>query len=222
MLATSAIVSRNHFGQSRNPHWLHNLQTKLEVNKPEDEYEQEADRISEQVMRMPEPQLQRACACSGTCPKCQTKQPSHEVARLQIQRNDSGDGGQTEVPPVVHEVLRSPGQPLDPVTRGFMEMRFGHDFSRVRVHHDGSAADSAKSIQALAYTSGNHIAFSDGQYSPTTEWGKRLLAHELVHTMQQRDNMLLRKINFAQPTPTLVDPIPLVLGGRGNFRKYTS
>jgi hypothetical protein len=191
------------------------IQTKLGVNKPGDEYEQEADRISEQVMRMPEPQLQRACACGGTCPKCQTEQPGHEVGRLQTQRGESGDWGQTEVPPLVHEVLRSPGQPLDLATRAFMEMRFGHDFSRVRVHHDEKAAESAKSIQALAYTSGNHIAFKDGQYSPTTEGGKRLLAHELVHTMQQGNNILHRKIDFTQPTPILADPIPFVLGGRG-------
>ena len=188
MPAKSAMVNRTHFWESRDPYWRHPLETKLEVNKPEDEFEQEADRISEQVMRMPEPQIRRACG-------------------------ESGDWGQTKAPSLTHEVLNSPGQPLDPATRASMEMRFGHNLSRVRVHHDGKASDSAKSIQALAYTRGNHIVFKDGQYSPTTEWGKRLLAHELVHTMQQGNNILHRKIDFTQPTPTLADPIPLVLGG---------
>jgi hypothetical protein len=189
------------------------IQTKLAVNKSGDENEQEADRISEQVMRMPE-QIQRACTCGGTCPKCQTEQPGHRHGRLQTQRVGSGVWGPTEVPPIVHEVLRSPGQPIDLATRAFMEPRFGHDFSQVRVHHGGKAAESAKSINALAYTSGNHIAFNDGQYSPTTERGKRLLAHELVHTMQQANNVLHRKIEFTEPQPIFSDPIPLVLGGR--------
>jgi len=187
------------------------IQTKLSVNKPGDQYEQEADRISEQVMRMPEPHLERTCG--GACPKCQAEQLGHGHERLQTQRVGAGDWGQTEVPPLVHEVLRSPGQPIDPATRVFMEQRFGRDFSRVRVHHDEKAAESAKSISALAYTSGNHIAFNDGQYSPTTESGKQLLAHELVHTMQQ-ENSLHRKIDFTKPEPILSDPIPSVLGGR--------
>jgi Domain of unknown function (DUF4157) len=190
------------------------IQTKLSVNKPGDQYQQEADRISEQVMRMPEPRLQRTRTCGGACPKCQAEQLGHGHERLQTRHVGTGDGGQTEVPPLVHEVLRSPGQPIDPATRVFMELRFGRDFRRVRVHHDEKAAESAKSISALAYTSGNHIAFNDGQYSPTTESGKQLLAHELVHTMQQGNNSLHRKIDFTQPQPILSDPIPSVLGGR--------
>lgn len=189
------------------------IHPKLAVNTPGDVYEQEADLISEQVMRMSEPQLQRACTCGGGCPKCQTEQLGQEHERLQAKRVGSSDLGQAAALPIVNEVLRSPGQPLDPATRGFMESRFGHDFSRVRVHRDGNAAESAKSIDALAYTSGNHIAFADGQYSLTTEGGKRLLAHELVHTMQQGNNILYRKIDFTEPKPILADPIPLVLSG---------
>jgi hypothetical protein len=189
------------------------IQTKLAVNKPGGEYEQEADRISEQVMRMPESRVQRACACGGACPKCQTEQPGHGHERLKTERVGSVDWGQTEVPPIVHEVLRSPGQRIDRATRAFMALRFGHDFSRVRIHHDGKAAESAKSINALAYARGNHIAFKDGHYNPTTEGRKRLLAHELVHTMQQGNNIVHRKIDFTQPKPNFSDPIPLVLGG---------
>src|SRR5947209_17503933 len=108
-------------------------------------------------MRTPEPQLQRACACGGACTKCQTEQPDQETERLQIQRVGSSDLEQTAVPPIVHEVLRSPGQSLDVATRGFMEPRFGHDFSKIRVHADSQAAESVKAVQAHAYTVGRDI-----------------------------------------------------------------
>lgn len=147
------------------------IQTKLAINKPGDEYEQEADRITQQVMRMPEPQLQRACACGGACPKCQTEQPDHEHDRVQAKRVGSGDFGQTAVPPIVHDVLRSPGQPLDPATRGFMEPRFGHDFAKVRVHTNNRAAESAEAVNALAYTAGDNIVFGAGQYAPASSTG---------------------------------------------------
>ena len=90
------------------------------------------------------------------------------------------------VPPIVHEVLNSPGQSLDPATRAFFEPRFSHDFSGVRVHTDPRAAASARAMSALAYTVGNHIVFGPGQYMNNRE-GKRLLAHELTHTIQQSD-----------------------------------
>lgn len=87
------------------------------------------------------------------------------------------------IPPVVHAVLnRGGGQPLDTATRAFMKPRFGHDFSRVRIHADERAAESAQSINALAYTVGNDIVFGAGQYAPMTAMGQRLLAHELTHT----------------------------------------
>lgn len=90
------------------------------------------------------------------------------------------------VPPIVHEVLRSPGQPLDPATRTFMEPRFGHDFSKVRVYADNSAAKSARALHALAYTVAPNIVFGAGQYAPHTHAGQRLLAHELTHVVQQQ------------------------------------
>ena len=95
------------------------IQPKLAINTPGDIYEQEADHVAEQVMRMPEPQLQRACACGGGCPSCQTEQPSQEHQRLQTKHVGSSDSGQTAAPPIVHEVLASPGQPLDASTRTF-------------------------------------------------------------------------------------------------------
>ena len=92
-------------------------------------------------------------------------------------------------PPIVHDVLRSPGQPLNPNTRGFMESRFGHDFSQVRVHTDARAAESARAVNARAYTVGRDIAFGSGQYTPGSSTGQRLLAHELAHVMQQQSHV---------------------------------
>ena len=161
------------------------IPTKLAINKPGDIYEQEADRITEQVMRKPEPQLQHNCACGGGCPRCQTEQPGRERESLQTKRVQAVDTGQIAAPPIVHEVLRSPGQPLDPATRAFMEPRFGHDFSRVRVHTDAKAAESARAVNALAYTVGHDVAFGAGQYAPKTSEGRRLLAHELTHVVQK-------------------------------------
>ena len=89
------------------------------------------------------------------------------------------------VPRIVHDVLRSPGQPLDASARSFMEPRFGHDFSGVRVHADDRAATSARAVNALAYTVGRDVVFGAGQYAPGTIAGKRLLAHELTHVVQQ-------------------------------------
>ena len=90
------------------------------------------------------------------------------------------------LPPMVHEVLKSPGQSLDDDTRTFMESRLSHDFSQVRVHIDSRAADSARAVNALAYTVGRDVIFGAGRYAPNTRVGQRLLAHELAHVMQQQ------------------------------------
>src|SRR6266567_2158324 len=108
------------------------LQARLVVNSAGDEYEQEADHVAEQVMRMPEPRLQRKCGCGGTCADCQEKQSGEESKQLQTKRINGSNGGHAQAPASVHGVLRSSGQPLDTATRAFMEPRFGHDFSRVR------------------------------------------------------------------------------------------
>jgi hypothetical protein len=89
------------------------------------------------------------------------------------------------VPPIVYDVLRSPGQALDANTRAFFEPRFGHDFSQVRVHTDEKAAESAQAVAALAYTVGSHIAFATGSFLPGTSAGRKLFAHELIHVVQQ-------------------------------------
>jgi peptidoglycan hydrolase-like protein with peptidoglycan-binding domain len=184
--------------------------------------------------------LQRKCACGqhatdqhGQCTECKKK------GQL-LQRRAVNQNGPAVAPPIVHEVLRSPGRPLDPATRAYMESRFGHDFSQVqttaatvaraglaigptndraereadrlshqvmrasapagptgtarssrhnfsdvRVHTDDRAAESARVVNALAYTVGNHVIFAKRQYAPMTTAGRRLLAHELIHTIQQ-------------------------------------
>lgn len=160
------------------------VQTKLKVSEPGDVYEQEADRISDQVMRMPEPQFQRASA-GEACAGCQAEQPSSEPERVQTKRIGSSELGQTAPPSIANEVLRSPGQTLDSPTRSFMESRFQHDFSGVRVHTGSEAGELNQSLHARAFTVGNNVVFGKGQYSPETIAGKHLLAHELTHTIQQ-------------------------------------
>jgi outer membrane protein OmpA-like peptidoglycan-associated protein len=164
------------------------LQPKLAVNTPGDSHEQEADRIAERVMNTSAPQLQRSCACGGDCSKCQTGKPDEEHKHLQTKRAAPGDLEETDAPPIVHEVLASSGQPLDAQTRSFMEPRFGQDFSRVRVHTDARAAESARAVNALAYTVGRDVVFGSGQYTPGGSAGRKLLAHELTHVVQQRQS----------------------------------
>jgi hypothetical protein len=154
------------------------IQTKLTINQPGDKYEQEADRVAEQVMHMPEPRLQR-----------QNLPEEKEILQtkpLMQGRVGSGMKGHSEVPDIVNQVLHTSGQPLDLATRDFMESRFGHNFRQVRVHTDGHAAESARAVNARAYTVGQDVVFGAGEYRPETTFGRRLLAHELTHVTQQQ------------------------------------
>jgi hypothetical protein len=161
------------------------IQRSLAVSTQGDVHEREAHQVAEHVMRTPGLQLQPACACGGECPKCQQKQPAQGPVHLKPMHDGTNDQGQTAVPSIIHETLRSPGQPLDTTTRAFFEPRLGSDFSRVRIHADDQAAQSTKAINARAYTLGNEIAFGSGEYRPTTAQGRGLLAHELAHVVQQ-------------------------------------
>lgn len=105
--------------------------------------------------------------------------------RARAGRVGSGGAGGTEVPNAVHEVLESPGRPLDSATRSLLEPRFGHDFSGVRVHDDARAAASARAVHASAYTVGEHVVFGEDGFPAHTAGGLRLLAHELAHAVQQ-------------------------------------
>lgn len=166
------------------------VRAKLTVNTPGDIYEQEADAVAEHVMRTATPQDPNV-------------QRQTEVENL-IQRKTIGDAQGQSAPPIVQEVLHSSGQPLDSSTRDFMQPRFGHDFSRVRVHTDREAASAAQAIGARAYTVGQHIVFGPGQYDTTTGDGRRLLAHELTHTLQSdvhasADNIAKRDKDKGKP-----------------------
>lgn len=142
--------------------------------------------------------LQRKCACGGSaglgdgCAECKKKKT--------LQRRSIPRAEPFGVPPIVYEVLRSPGQPLDAATRAFFEPRFGHDFSKVRVHSDAHAAESAWTVNSLAYTVAQDIVFNEGQFAPRTTAGRRLLAHELAHTIQQgRDAPPLPFLRIEEP-----------------------
>jgi hypothetical protein len=161
------------------------LQSKLAINEPGDVYEQEADRVANQVMRMP---------ASGM--KGDRLDPSLPLVQ---RRATGGEAGVVEAPPLVHDVLNSPGQPLDSATRAFFEPRFGHDFSRVRVHADERAEQSAQAVNAHAYTVGSNIVFGAGRFSPDTSEGRRLMAHELTHVMQQTESAATSRVVQRQP-----------------------
>lgn len=182
----------------------------LTVGAPDDPYEREADQIADEIVRMETPapasqmmsslqrkQVQR-CACGGKlegdgkqptskdeepmCAECQAK-----AGKVQRKSADE-EGERPAAAPIVDEVLASGGQPLDRSVREFMEPRFGHDFSRVRVHTDDRASQSAQSVNALAYTVGRDVVFASGLYAPGSNDGRRLLAHELTHVVQQGGN----------------------------------
>lgn len=158
------------------------IQPKLTVSEPHDPYEQEADQVANTVMRMPEPQAQQ--------------QPEEEEEAVQakridpvVQRQAGEEEGQAgkDAPDASTRIrgLQGQGRPLPHSVRKFFEPRFGADFSRVRVHTDAQAAESARSLNALAYTLGRDVVFGAGEYAPHTASGQLLIAHELMHTLQQ-------------------------------------
>lgn len=148
-------------------------------------YEREADAVAEKVMRMPAPKgnVPFFGGQPLTVSSIQRKCAACEEEEKHVQKK--GEGGMAVAPPSVHNVLASGGQSMDAGTRNFMESRFGHDFGSVRIHTDSRASASAQSINALAYTSGNDVVFADREYAPTTASGRRLIAHELTHVIQQ-------------------------------------
>ena len=155
------------------------VQAKLAVSQPTDVYEQEADRMAEAIIRTAAPSiLQRKCTrCNDDDDEVQTKGAPGQAHISELQ---------PETPNVIHGALQSPSESLASNTRTFMESRFGHDFSQVRLHTGIEAATAARSVNALAYTVGQDIFFGAGQYAPATQPGQKLLAHELTHVVQQR------------------------------------
>ncbi|MCA8973284.1 MAG: DUF4157 domain-containing protein, partial [Planctomycetes bacterium] len=138
----------------------------------DDRLEHDADRLADAALRDTE---------SSTTP------------RFAFGRSGNG-AGTIEAPDSVRAVLRAPGRPLEPPTRSYFESRFGHDFGHIRVHTDSRAARSAAAIGARAYAYGRDIAFAATEYGPSTRAGRRLLAHELAHTLQPEAALVVRRI----------------------------
>ncbi len=187
------------------------IQTKLTVNEPGDKYEKEADRVADKVMRMQapqtadgqnsfgfgaEPQIQRKCAECANEDELQ-RMPEEEEDELQRMPEEDEEeslqakeqsGTAPKVAPQTQrqiESLRNRGEPMAKATQGFFESRFGVDFSKVRIHANPNAAETASAINARAFTKGWDIVFASGQYDPESTEGRKLLAHELTHTLQQ-------------------------------------
>jgi len=162
---------------------LRRLQAKLRVGAVDDPLEREADAVADTVMRMPDPASVGATAEPVLRRKCEACEDEDKTIRRQ--GADAAVAGGFEAPDVVSEVLAGPGAPLDPATNRYMSLRMGQDFDGVRIHADARADESARAVGAHAYTVGRDVVFADGQYQPGADAGRRLIAHELAHVVQQ-------------------------------------
>jgi hypothetical protein len=172
-----AVVLSNTGNQAH----LRRLQAKLTVGAVNDPLEQEADAAADRVMRMVDPAISHAApqTLRRKCEECE-----EEESGLQ-RKAAAADIGDEAAPAIVDAVLASPGRALDPAAHTFMASRFGTDFSDVRIHTDAQAAQSAAAVSARAYTVGRNVVFGAGQYDPVGGEGRRLIAHELAHVVQQ-------------------------------------
>lgn len=167
------------------------LQAKFVLGQPNDPYEQEADRVADQVLAMARPRdpigtNARPPEPGMLQPFCSNGQEEEDREKL-VQRTSPAMATCDSAPPIDGAIrsLQGDGQPLSSADRDFFEPRFGVDFTKVRIHADAHDGDVAKSINARALTLGRDVVFARGEYSPATLAGKRLLAHELTHVVQQ-------------------------------------
>ncbi|MDP9076956.1 MAG: DUF4157 domain-containing protein [Bacteroidota bacterium] len=160
------------------------FQPKLSVNQPGDIYEQEADTMAGKVMQLTGADINRQPFFKPAIMPVQRKCAACEDKDKMIHRKEGSEKEGGDLDSYVSK-LSSSGQPLPTAERRFFEPRFEHDFSNVEIHTDTLAAKSAQSINALAYTTGSNIVFNSGQYSPDSDNGKKLMAHELTHVVQQ-------------------------------------
>jgi hypothetical protein len=177
------------------------IQAEPKIGKPGEKYEQEADRVADQVMRMPEPLVQKQPEEEEEEEEAiQPKPLANQITPLVQRQVELGEeeeepiqakktGGQTRVISSSLQSrinsLKGSGRPLPESTRRCLESRFGSSFNDVRIYNNSQAANIAKSINAKAFTTGKDIVFGAGQYSPATSTGKKLLTHELTHIVQQ-------------------------------------
>jgi len=160
------------------------LRAKLQVSEPGAHAEIEADRIAEGIVSTPASgPVQRTCTCSGgmSCAACENEHGEG------IHRSSDNGGAASDVVPEDVVTMLGPGRPLDPAARRFMEPRFGHEFGDVMLHDDAQSNGAAAAVNARAFTFGRHLVFGRDEYSPHSATGKKLLAHELAHVVQQRD-----------------------------------
>jgi len=175
------------------------LQAKLRIGQPGDKYEQEADRVADAVMRMPEPGVQRQVELEEEEETLQAKPVAEEITplvQMQVEPEEEEEelqakatsGHISESNPNLEsniQSLKGGGKPLPESDRAYFEPRFGRDFSQVWVHTDSRAAESARTLNARAFTVGKDMFFGTGQYSPEKAVRTKLLAHELSHVVQQ-------------------------------------
>ena len=184
---------------------LGTIQAKLAIGRVDDPLEHEADRVADQVMRMPDAEIAPAAhlQISRSCAACKAE----EGEELQKKDAATTEAVRGEDPASVHEVLRSPGQPLGPTTRAYFEPRFGCDLRGVRIYTGARAAFSAREVNANAYTVGHSIVFGPGKFAPETFEGKKLLAHELAHVIQQGDKAPQSKPMLSGPASQRRSPL---------------
>ena len=202
------------------------VQTKLTISQPNDKYEQEADRMADEVMRMPEPVVQRQTEEDDKEEMTQSKPIGEQITPL-VQRQPEpeeeeeiqtkAEGATPQITPNLESqinALRGGGQPLPKEIRNFFEPRFGRDFSQVRVHTASNANHLARGINAKAFTKGNDVVFGGGEYNPESSSGKRLLGHELTHVVQQKNkqtnirDIQLKNVAKARFESVILDNIP--------------
>lgn len=162
----------------------------LNVSHPNDPAEIEADQIADTVMRMsiddarPDPRLTNTPgSINRKCSSCEEGNETDDLRHVMRKAESTNTPANTSSSAM--KGLNSSGRALDQQTRSFFEPRFGRDFGNVRIHHDANATELAQGLGAKAFTIGRDIVFGGGQYAPETETGRRLLAHELTHVLQQ-------------------------------------
>lgn len=218
------------------------IQTKLTVGAPDDAYEREADAVAERVMQMGEAPLHQM---NATMPHKQSpagvphlqRAAAHESPReedgIVVGKEDAATPvqrlGKVQNPsrePLVSQASlqrrASMGTPLAEDLGAWMGSRMSADFSGVRIHHDGEAAGFADAIQARAFTHGRDIYFNHGEYQPATAGGKRLLAHELTHVIQQGAAKSGTAATPSPATPAIqrMGPIgPVTVTGKAPWRQ---
>jgi hypothetical protein len=210
-LKKSSVISTNNNekfiskSKSKEKSQRYFFQPTLRISQPNDVFEQEADAMANKVMSTSastyQPSLDSGVLIQRKCTDCEEEN--------NMQRKESNNTSVLTTTSTVQQSLQSGGEPMDDSTRTFMEQQFNHDFSQVRIHNDSTAHQSSNDINARAYTHEQDIVFAAGQYQPATHEGKKLLAHELTHVIQQQkmgESMIHRSVSDASACSRTTDP----------------